>query len=60
MKKYPKMYVVIVGESVVGTYEKIEDAYLKSVSTYGLGKFLIQQCVQENSVQTFISRAVFN
>ena len=59
--KYDGKYIVIVGDNVVGVYETNEEAYEKSLKSYKLGEFLIQECSQDASSYTtvFHSRVIY-
>lgn len=59
--KYPGKYVVIIGDTVVGSYESEIEAYNESLKSHELGTFLIQLCTSgtESYTHTFHSRAVF-
>ncbi|MCL1946067.1 MAG: DUF5678 domain-containing protein [Chitinivibrionia bacterium] len=62
LEKYNNRYLVIVGENVVGDYDKLEDALQRSGEKYKLGTFLIQECTEGDSAYTatFHSRVRFN
>lgn len=61
VKKYLKKYVVIKDQQVIEVYDSELEAYFASKEKYGLGKFIIQQCLPgiESYTQTFNSRAIF-
>lgn len=50
--KYGGMYIVIVGESVVGAYPSFEIALFESKKTMEKGSFLIQQCLNSTVAYT--------
>ncbi len=62
VKKYNNLYIVIIGEKVVGHYTDEPTAYLESISKYKEGTFLIQHCTEgsDSYTQTFHSRVVFS
>ena len=58
--EYFNKYVVIVGESVGDSFTSEQEAYEFAVKKYGLGKFLIQYCGENNAkLQNFHSRVSF-
>lgn len=61
VKKYPGLFIVIVGEDIVGAYTTERDAYNSAKSSYKLGTFLIQHCIAGETAysQTFHSSAYF-
>ena len=59
-KKHPHKFAVIKGESVIGIYDKIQDALEGAAEENELGTFIIQQCEErEHSIQRFHSRVSF-
>ena len=61
VKKYPKKFLVIKNQEVVGVYDTKEKAYDDATSKFDLGTFLIQQCLPGTlgHTQTFHSQVVF-
>ena len=61
VKDYNNKYIVVIGESVVGAYNSIKEAYCESLEKYEEGTFLIQYCEFgiEAYTQTYHSRAAF-
>lgn len=61
VRQYNGKYIVIIGETVVGSYEKQDQALFETQKEYELGTFLIQKCSigSEDYTQTFHSRVVF-
>jgi hypothetical protein len=61
VNKYNGKYIVIVGDKVVGVYNKIDEAYSESLKTMDAGTFFIQECIpgKEAYTQTFNSRVIF-
>ena len=60
-KKYPNRHIVLKGSKVVADFSDFDEAYDWAVSKFGIGNFLIQECVEDlkEITQTFHSRAVF-
>ena len=58
---YKGKVIAIVGEEVVGAFDTELEAYLEMKKKYGLGKFLLQQCLSENDnrIQRYHSRVAF-
>lgn len=52
LKKHKGRYVVIVGNKIVGTYNKKEDAVLETIKDYEMGSFLVQHVTEEERVAT--------
>lgn len=46
LKQYKGKFVVIVGQSVVGSYRTFKDAVVRSAKKYALGTFLVQECTE--------------
>lgn len=61
VEKYNGKYIVIVGNSVIGSFDRINEAYIESLKKYEPGTFFIQQCIpgKEAYSQTFNSRVIF-
>ena len=62
VKKYNGKCLLIVGEKIVGEFERELDAYIEGKSKYGYGKFLIQNCGpgKNNYTKRFHARVSFN
>lgn len=60
-KKYNGKFIVIVGNEVIGNYDKEPEAYFETEKKHKPGTFLIQYCEPgtESYTQTFHSRVVF-
>ena len=60
IKQYKAKYIVIVGDSVDGSFNSAEEAYSYAANKYSVGSFLIQHCVEneEEAIQTFHTRVV--
>jgi hypothetical protein len=58
VRKYKGKFLVINNEEVHGVYDAEIEAYTNARKEFGLGNFLIQQCLpgQESYTQTFHSR----
>lgn len=58
VKKYRGKFIVIRDQQVQGVYDTEIKAYADAEKKFGLGNFLIQQCLpgQESYTQTFHSR----
>lgn len=60
IKQYKGKFIAIVGEEVKGVFDKELQAYQAMKDKYGLGKFLIQQCLEkEHRIQHYHSRVSF-
>ena len=62
VKKYNEKFLVIKDQRIQGVYDSEIEAYTNAKDKFGLGNFLIQQCLpgQESYTQTFHSRiAIF-
>jgi len=61
VERYPGKFIAIVGEEVVGVFDDELTAYLEMKKKYGLGKFLLQEClpVKNSHVQRYHSRVAF-
>lgn len=59
--KYRGKFLVIKDQEVKGAYNTEMEAYAYAKEKFGLGNFLIQQCLpgQESYTQTFHSRVAF-
>lgn len=57
-EKYNGKFLVIVGESVVGSFDSASQAYSEAQKKYEKGHFLIQECLPTEASfhQTFHSR----
>ena len=62
VKKYKGKFLVIEDQSVQGVYDTEMEAYAYAKKKFGLGNFLIQQCLpgQESYTQTFHSRVALS
>ena len=60
VEKFNGKVIVVVGESVVGSYDSELDAYIESKRKYSPWTFLVQRCVPGESAyrQSFHSRVV--
>lgn len=58
--KYHNKFVLIVGESIKGAYSNHMKAYEEGQKKFGLGKFLIQQCLpgELSTSHTFHSQVI--
>jgi len=61
VKKYNSKFIVIVGEEVVGNFDKELKAYTETKKNHPVGTFLIQHCLpgKDSYTQTFYSRVAF-
>lgn len=61
VEKYNGKFIVIVNQEVVGVYDDEPTAYFASIKEYGLGNFLLQQCLPgtDSYTQSFHSRVTF-
>ncbi len=61
VKLYNGKFIAIVGEQVVGIFDTELEAYQEMKKKYGLGKFLLQLCLDEkgNRIQHYHSRVAF-
>ena len=61
VKAYPGKVIVIVGETVIGSYDTEIEAYESAKKDHALGTFLIQKCMPgtESYSMTFHSRVAF-
>lgn len=50
LKKYNGRYVVIVGNKIVGIYDKKEDAVLETMKDHEMGSFLVKHVTEEERV----------
>ncbi|MEE8483150.1 MAG: DUF5678 domain-containing protein [Nitrospinota bacterium] len=59
--KYKGKYIVIKGESVIGSYDDEIKALEQTSKNHELGTFLVQKCEpgKENYTQSFHSRVTF-
>lgn len=57
LPKYNGKYVMIVGNSVVGAFSTLGEAYYKGQAEYGLGNFLVQLCTPGDSAYTITYRS---
>lgn len=55
MRQYPGKFVVIKDCAVTAVYDTFEDAYNETIKTEAFGKFIIQQCADEDSAAHFHS-----
>jgi hypothetical protein len=60
LQKYQGRFILIKGEEVVGDFETEVQAYQEGVNKYGLGNFMLKQCVPGADRQTFHTRAIFS
>lgn len=62
VKLYEGKYIAIVGEEVVGVFDSELIAYEEMKKKYGLGNFLLQQCLpaKDRQVQRYHSRVAFH
>lgn len=62
VKKYRGKFLVIKDQKVEGAYSTEIEAYADAKKKFGLGNFLIQQCLpgQESYTQTFHSRVAIS
>ena len=59
--QYPGKFLGIVGEEVVGVFTSELEAYEQLKKKYGVGRFLIQESVQDsNHIQRYHSRVAFS
>jgi len=42
--QYEGKYLVIIGNTIVGAYKTLNEAYFESKAKYDLGTFLVQKC----------------
>lgn len=59
LSKYRDKFIVIKGEEVIGSYDSKEQAFTETLKTEKLGTFLVQQCVEDDTVLRFTSRVSF-
>lgn len=61
VERYNGKIIAIVGEEVVGVFDDEVTAYQEMKKKYGLGNFLLQQCVPsaDRQVQRYRSRVAF-
>lgn len=61
VKKYRGKHVVIKGNTVIGVYGSMQEAYVETTKTEQLGTFLIQLCETEENTPpaVFHSRVYF-
>jgi hypothetical protein len=61
VQKYEGKYIVIINQTVVGSYSSKAKAYFESQKIHPLGTFLIQLCEKGTDAytQTFNSRVTF-
>lgn len=57
LDKYEDKYVVIVGESVIGSYDSYQEAVTITAKTHKLGTFFVQLVTAEDEV-AILSRVV--
>lgn len=50
LKKHKGRYVVIVGNKIVGIYDRKEDAVLETMKDHEMGSFLVQHVTEEERV----------
>ena len=61
VKDHPGEYVVIKGETIIGFYKSLNEAFQSVAGKHKPGTFLVQQCIPlEDSVQRFHSRVEFS
>lgn len=62
VEKYKGKFLVIKDQEVKGVYDTEIEAYTNAKKKFGLGNFLIQQCLpgQESYTQTFHSRVALS
>ena len=62
VEKYRGKFLVIKDQGVQGVYDTEIEAYTDAKNKFGLGNFLIQQCLpgQESYTQTFHSRVALS
>lgn len=58
VKQYLGKFLIIKDQKVVGSFDTKLEAYNDGVKNYGLGNFLLQECLpgEDNYTQTFHSR----
>ncbi len=55
--KFKGKFIVIMNESVLGTYNTMEEAISVTTKTHKIGSFLIQECIpEEQNIQHFHTR----
>ena len=61
LEDYKGKFVVIKGQSVIGAYDNMGDAFTETTKTHELGTFLVQEVKpgEDAETQTFHSRVVF-
>lgn len=61
VERHKGKFIAIVGEDVVGAFDTELEAYLGMKAKYGLGNFLLQECLPgtDNHVQRYHSRVAF-
>ncbi len=61
VKKYQGKFLIIHNEKVVEVYDAQLEAYTQGEKKYGLGNFLLQECLpgKDSYTQTFHSRVSF-
>lgn len=61
VKKYNGKFLVIKDKSVVGVYDRQDNALMEAEKKFGLGNFIIQECSpgEGSYTQTFHSRVAF-
>lgn len=61
VEMYNGKYIVIIGDKVIGSYDRQDQALFETQKEHELGTFLIQKCSSgtEDYTQTFHSRVVF-
>jgi len=60
LQKYPKQFIVIIDETIVGNYASQEEALKEASQKYPIGKFLIQKVSDDQGdvTQRFFSASV--
>ncbi|MCY4108974.1 MAG: DUF5678 domain-containing protein [Chloroflexi bacterium] len=60
VEKYGGKFIVIVEDEVVAAYENELEAYTEMKSKYGLGHFLLQECLPQDQLVQYHSRVAFS
>jgi hypothetical protein len=58
LKTFPRLFVLIKGEQMLGPFQSAEDAYTAGLHTFGLTPFLVKQVLEHEPVMymPFFSR----
>lgn len=58
-KKYNNKFIIIKDEEIFGVYEDLQEA-IQSAKNIEAGTYIIQQCTDNENIQTFHTRVRFN